>query len=72
MQKIYKNLYLGFDYTNLNAQKLAFMSYGLKALIKNHSLFAQYVGIYDQYNLAYMVPIKKGTHFVAHYKFDGR
>lgn len=48
------------------------MSYGLKAFIKNHSIFAQYVGIQDQYNLAYMVPIKKGTHFVAHYKFDGR
>lgn len=48
------------------------MSYGLKAFLKNHSLFAQYIGIHDQYNLAYMVPIKKGTHFVAHYKFDGR
>ena len=53
-------------------QKFSFMSYGLKAFLKNHSIFAQYIGIHDQYNLAYMVPIKKGTHFVAQYKFDGR
>eukprot|EP00178_Gracilaria_changii_P017175 TRINITY_DN4909_c0_g1_i1.p1 TRINITY_DN4909_c0_g1~~TRINITY_DN4909_c0_g1_i1.p1 ORF type:complete len:140 (-),score=1.44 TRINITY_DN4909_c0_g1_i1:68-487(-) len=72
MQRIHKNLIAGFDYTNLYAQKFSFMSYGIKAFLKNHSIFGQYIAMHDQYNLAYMVPIKKGTHFVAHYKLDGR
>ena len=72
MQRIHRNLLLGFDYTNLTTQKLSFLSYGAKVFINRHSLFAQYIGIQDQYNLGYMIPIQKGTHFVAQYKFDGR
>jgi hypothetical protein len=38
--------------------------------LKSHSLFANYVGFQRQYNLGYIIPIKKGTQFVAHYKYD--
>ena len=72
MQRIHKNILLGFDYTNLMTQKLSFMSYGAKAFIGRHSLLAQYIGIQDQYNLGYIIPIQKGTQFVGHYKYDGR
>jgi hypothetical protein len=51
-------------------QKMSFWGYGLKAFIKNHSLFANYVGFQQQYNLGYIIPIKKGTQFVAHYRYD--
>lgn len=44
--------------------------YGLKAFINNHSLFANYTPAQRQYNLGYIIPIKKGTQFVAHYKYD--
>lgn len=72
MQKIHPNLVLGFDYMNLYSQKLSFMSYAAKAFIKKHSLFMQYIGIHNQFNLGYVIPIKKGTQFVAHYKMDSR
>lgn len=49
---------------------MSFWGYGLKAFIRNHSLFANYVGIQQQFNLGYIIPIKKGTQFVAHYKYD--
>lgn len=42
----------------------------MKYLFKNHSLFTHYVGIQRQYHLGYIIPIKKGTQFVAHYKYD--
>jgi len=44
--------------------------YGLKAFIKNHSLFANYSPAQRCYNLGYVIPVKKGTQFVAHYKYD--
>ena len=44
--------------------------YGLKAFIKNHSLFANYAPAQRNYNLGYIIPINKGTQFVAHYKYD--
>lgn len=49
---------------------MTFWSYGLKYYLRNHSLFANYVGIQQQYNLGYIIPIKKGTQFVAQYKYD--
>lgn len=30
------------------------------------------MGIQSQFNLGYVIPIKKGTQFVAHYKLDDR
>lgn len=54
----------------MTAQKISLMSYGLKAFINKHSLFANYVGIQQQYNLGYIIPIKRGTQFVAHYRYD--
>lgn len=41
-------------------------------MIKNHSFSLQYIGIQSQLNLGYVIPIKKGTQFVAHYKMDQR
>lgn len=72
MQRVHQNLMLGFDYTNLYAQKLSFFSYGGKAFLGRHSLFAQYIAIQDQYNLGYVIPLQKGTQFVAQYKYEGR
>jgi hypothetical protein len=48
------------------------MSYAAKAFIKKHSFFFQYLGMQQQLNLGYVIPIKKGTQFVAHYKNDTR
>lgn len=69
-QRLHRNLLLGFDYCNFNVQKISLWSYGLKAFINKHSLFANYIGMQQQYNLGYIIPIKKGTQFVAHYKYD--
>ena len=49
---------------------MSFWSFGFKAFVKNHSLFANYVGMQRQYNIGYIIPIKKGTQFLAHYKYD--
>ena len=38
--------------------------------MKNHSLFANYGGFQKQLNIGYIIPVKKGTQFVAHYKYD--
>ena len=40
---------------------MSFWSFGFKAFVKNHSLFANYVGMQRQYNIGYIIPIKKGT-----------
>jgi len=49
---------------------LSFWSYGFKAFLNKHSLFGNYVAMQQQYNLGYIIPIKKGTQFVAHYRYD--
>ena len=54
------------------AQKVSFFSYGMKAFLKSHTLYAQYIAIQEQLNLAYVVPIKKGTSFVSHWRYDKR
>ncbi len=48
------------------------MGDGLKAFIRNNSLFANFTGLQNQYNIGYSIPIKKGTQFVAHYKYDAQ
>jgi hypothetical protein len=70
MQRVHKNLMLGFDYTNVYQQKMSAFSYGAKAYIKNHTLLAQYMAMHQQFNLAYVIPIKRGSTFVSHYKYD--
>ena len=44
----------------------------MKAFLKSHTLYAQYIAIQEQLNLAYVVPIKKGTSFVSHWRYDKR
>ncbi len=61
---------LGFDYTNVYQQKMSAFSYAAKAFIKNHSLSAQYMALHQQLNIAYMVPIRRGSTFISHYKYD--
>jgi hypothetical protein len=53
-------------------QKMSFFSYAGKFFLKNHSLFAQYIASQEQLHLGYMIPIRKGTAFISHYKFDSR
>jgi len=70
MQKVHKNLILGFDYTNVYQQRMSAFSYAAKAFVGTHSIFAQYMAMHQQFNLAYMIPIKRGSTFVSHYKYD--
>jgi len=70
MQRVHKNIMLGFDYTNVYQQKMSAFSYAAKAYIRNHSLSAQYMALHQQMNIAYMVPIKRGSTFISHYKYD--
>lgn len=69
-QRLHRNLIVGFDYYHISSQNVSMWGYGLKAFIKNHSLFANYAPAQRNYNLGYIIPIKKGTQFVAHYKYD--
>lgn len=70
MQKVHKNLMLGFDYTSAYIQKMAAFSYAAKGFLGTHSLMAQYMAMHQQFNLAYMIPIKRGSTFISHYKYD--
>lgn len=45
-------------------------SYGAKFFIGNHALYASTIQGGMQYHLGYIIPIRKGTTFVSHYKFD--
>ena len=51
---------------------MSLFSYGAKAFINKHSLFMQYLGSQSQFNLGYVIPIKKGTQFISHFKLDSR
>jgi hypothetical protein len=70
MQKVHKHIMLGFDYTNVYQQKMAAFSYGAKAFLGSHSIMAQYMAMHQQFNLAYMIPIKRGSTFISHYQYD--
>ncbi len=54
------------------AQKMSFFSYGLKGFWGKHTMYAQYIALQDQMNLAYVAPIKSGTSFVSHWRYDKR
>lgn len=70
MQRVHKNLMLGFDYTNVYQQKMSAFSYAVKAFINNHTVMAQYMALHQQFNIAYMIPIKRGSTFISQYKYD--
>lgn len=70
MQKVHRNFVLGFDYTNVYQQKMSAFSYAAKAYIKNHSLLVQYMAMHQMLNLAYIIPIKRGSTFISSYKYD--
>ena len=70
MQKVHRKIMLGFDYTNVYQQKMSAFSYAAKAFLGTHSLMAQYMAMHQQFNLAYMIPIKRGSTFISHYKYD--
>lgn len=50
--------------------KISLFSYGAKAFWGSHAIYAQYIAIQDQLNLAYTIPIKKGTQFVSQWRYD--
>lgn len=45
-------------------------SYGAKAFYKNHTIFAQYMAMNQTFNLAYMIPVKRGSTFISQFKYD--
>ena len=70
MQKVHKNLMMGFDYTQLFSHKKSLYSYGAKAFLGKHTFYASSIQGGAQYHLGYMIPIKRGTNFVSHYKYE--
>lgn len=70
MQRVHRHLMVGFDFTQLFTHKKSLFSYGAKAFIKNHALYYSSIQGGAQHHLGYLIPIKKGTTFVSHYKFD--
>ena len=70
MQRVHRNLMLGFDFSQLFSHKRSMFSYGGKAFLGNHALYFSSIQGGSQYHLGYLIPIKKGTTFVSHYKFD--
>jgi len=45
-------------------------SYGTKVFLGNQALYASSIQGGVQYHLGYIVPIRKGTTFVSHYKYE--
>jgi mitochondrial import receptor subunit TOM40 len=82
MERVTRNLILGFDYNYLvyfrfiqTQQGISLFGYGAKFNYKAHHFFAQYMPSQGSTNLAYSVPIKKGTMFVSnfcHEKLDNK
>lgn len=70
MQRIHRHLMLGFDFTQLFSHKRSLFSYGLKGFIGNHTLYASSIQGGSQYHVGYVIPIRKGTNFVSHYKYE--
>lgn len=70
MQRVHRNVMLGFDYTNVYQQRMSAFSYAAKAYLGSHSIIAQYMALHQQLNIAYMIPIKRGSTFISHYKYD--
>jgi hypothetical protein len=45
-------------------------SYGAKTFLGNHVLYASSIQGGAQYHMGYIIPIRRGTNFVSHYKYD--
>ena len=69
MQRLHKNIMLGFDFTQLFSHKKSLFSYGFKYFLGNHTLYASSIQGGAQYHLGYAIPIRRGTNFVSHYKY---
>lgn len=69
MQRVHKQLMMGFDFTQLFSHKKSLFSYGLKGFLGNHTIYASTIQGGAQYHLGYVIPIRRGTSFVSHYKF---
>ena len=61
---------VGFDFTQLFSHKKSLFSYGAKAFFGKHVLYASTIQGGAQYHLGYIIPIRRGTNFVSHFKFD--
>ena len=70
MQRVHRNLMLGFDFTQLFTHKRSLFSYAAKTFIGKHSLYYSSIQGGVQHHVGYVIPIKKGTTFVSHFKFD--
>ena len=70
MQRVQKHVMLGFDFTQLFSHKKSLFSYGAKFFLGKHTVYASSIQGGAQYHLGYMIPIKRGTNFVSHYKYD--
>lgn len=70
MQRVHKHLMLGFDFTQLFSHKRSLFGYGAKGFIGNHTFYATSIQGGAQFHFGYLIPIRKGTHFVSHYKYD--
>jgi len=70
MQRVHRNLMLGFDYTQLFSHKKSMFSYGSKVFLGSHVLYASSIQGGAQYHLGYIIPIRRGTNFVSHYKYE--
>lgn len=70
MQRVHRNLMLGFDFMQLFTHKKTLFGYAAKAFIGNHALYYSSVQGGVQHHLGYLIPIKKDTAFVSHYKYD--
>ena len=70
MQRIQKHFMMGFDFTQLFSHKKSLFSYGAKAFFGKHTLYASSIQGGAQYHIGYIIPLKRGTNFVSHYKYD--
>jgi hypothetical protein len=70
MQKVHRNLMMGFDFTQLFTHKRSLFSYGAKAFLGKHTLYASTIQGGAQYHVGYIIPIRRGMNFVSHYKYD--
>ena len=70
MQRVHSNVMLGFDYTNVYQQRMSAFSYAAKGFFRHHQVIAQYMAMHQQFNLCWLIPIKRGSTFISQYKYD--
>jgi mitochondrial import receptor subunit TOM40 len=79
MERVTRNLILGFDYNYLvqyesiqTQQGISLFGWAAKFNFRTHHFFAQYIASQGTTNIAYSVPIKKGTMFVSNFSHEKR